>query len=276
MRIRDILERNLVIERLEAINILALALSVRKEEIITNFDREIEESVRLRVGRLFAAREKGTPFAYLAGNREFFSETFRVDERVLIPRPETEILVEEALKIISKKPKSALTLDVGTGSGAIGLVVAKKAQRRVVCTDISPEALRVARENSHRLGVSDLVAFVCSDLFDGIGSVVFDMITANLPYVAIEDWDNLSADVRNYEPRTALDGGPGGLEVYRRFVEKLPHYLAEGGSALCEVGSSSQAQTMQEWFEAIGLETVIQRDLSGRDRVVIGSWTSLS
>jgi release factor glutamine methyltransferase len=276
LRIRDIIEQHKSIERLDAVNILALALSMRKEEVFINLDRDIDEEACLRTKSLFADREKGKPFAYIAKSKEFFSESFYVDKGVLIPRPETEILVEEALELIANNPEMSCLLDMGTGSGAIGLTLAKKTQKYVVCADISLEALHIAQRNSENLGVLGLTRFVCSDLFNGICRLKFDMILANLPYVAAEEWDNLMTDVRDYEPRKALDGGTEGLAIYKRFIKELPQHLKEHGYVLCEVGGCEQANKIREMFRAIGLNVVVKKDLAGNERVLIGSWISLS
>lgn len=276
MRIRDIIEQHKSLERLDALNILALALSLRKEEVFINLDRDIDEETSLRIAGLFRDRGRGKPLAYIAKNKEFYSENFYVDEGVLVPRPETEILVEEALELIANKPEMSCLLDMGTGSGAIGLTLAKKTQKHVICADISLEALHVAHRNSENLGVLGLTRFVCSDLFNGIRRLKFDMILANLPYVASEEWDNLMADVRDYEPRKALDGGTEGIAIYERFIEELPQHLKEHGYVLCEVGGCEQANKIREMFRAIGLNVVVKKDLAGNERVLTGSWISLS
>jgi release factor glutamine methyltransferase len=276
LRIRDIIEQQKGVERLDTVNILGLALSMRKEEVFTNLEREVDEAEGLLVQELLAARGKGKPFAYIAKRKEFFSENFYVDERVLIPRPETEILVEEAMALLATRQEMNSILDMGTGSGAVGLVLAKKTQKHVVCADISLEALRVARQNRGSLGASGLAHFVCSDLFGGIKGMKFDMILANLPYVACEEWDSLMTDVKDYEPRGALDGGTGGTAIYERFIEGLPHHLNKKGFVLCEVGGCRQANKIREMFRAIGFTVVVKNDLSGNERVLVGSWTNLS
>ena len=276
MRIRDIIERQKGMERLEVVNIIALSLSISKEEVFMGLEREVGESDRLRINGLFAERERGRPFAYIAKRKEFFSENFYVDERVLIPRPETETLVEEALELLAKKPEINSILDMGTGSGAIGLILAKTTQKHVVCADISLDALQVAQQNRKNLGVLDQAHFVCSDLFSGIGDVRFDLILANLPYIASEEWDSLMMDVKDYEPKRALDGGTSGTAIYKRFIDGLPHHLDKNGFVLCEIGGSTQAKQIREMFQAIGLAIVTKNDLSGDERVLIGSWTSLS
>lgn len=276
MRIRDILEKQNSIERFEAANIVAYALSMRKEEVFANFESEVDECARQKINELLEDRKRGKPFAYITGYREFFSEKLYVDERVLIPRPETEILVEEALRLFSKEPEINSILDVGTGSGAIGLILAKNTQKHIICTDISLSALCVAQRNRESLGLSERVCLVCSDLFCAVGDVQFDMILANLPYVASEEWGNLMADVRDYEPRAALDGGTGGIVIYKRFIDGLSQHLKMGGHVLCEVGGTKQTNTMRKMLQKKGLSVAVKNDLSGNTRVLIGSWTSLS
>jgi release factor glutamine methyltransferase len=276
LRIRDFIEHHQNTGRSDALNIVALVLSMRKEEIFTRLDQELDAGACLCIERLIAERAKGRPYAYLVNKKEFYSEEFHVDEGVLIPRPETETLVEEALAILGERPEMETLLDVGTGSGAIGLILAKKARRRVVCADISMEALRVAKRNSERLETLGLTHFLCSDLFGGITGFKFDMILANLPYVASDEWESLMADVRDYEPRKALDGGKAGMAIYERFVKGLPQHLKEDGHVLCEVGGVEQANTLREMFREIGITARVRKDLAGHERVIIGSWISLS
>jgi len=276
LRIRDIIEQQKGMERLEVVNILALSLSISKEEVFTNPEHEVGESDCLRINDLLAERVRGRPFAYIAKRKEFFSENFYVDERVLIPRPETETLVEEALGLIAKRPEINSILDMGTGSGAIGLILAKTTQKHVVCVDISLDSLLVAQKNRKNLGALGQAHFVCSDLFGGIGDVKFDMILANLPYIASEEWDSLMTDVKDYEPKRALDGGKEGTAIYKRFIDGLPRYLDKNGFVLCEVGGSTQAKQIRDTFKAICLTVIAKNDLSGDERVLIGSWTSLS
>ncbi len=233
-------------------------------------DREIDERTLLVVRRCLDERTAGKPLAYITEDREFFSENFFVNKNVLIPRPETEILVEEALKIIGKKKEGAV-LDMGTGSGAIGITIAKHSASRVVCVDISPAALRVARKNADAMGVSQRTRFLCCDLFGGISrGAKFDMILANLPYVAGDEWDTLMTDVRQYEPKRALWGGKDGMDIYRRFVPGLPGHLRHDGYVLVEIGSSTQAKKVGAMLAGAGLTVDIKKDYSGRERVLVG------
>lgn len=277
MRIRDIFVKEKDVTMLDLVNIIAHALSIRKEEVFAGYEREVCRKEASRIERLLKSRREGTPLAYILKEKEFFSETFFVDERVLVPRPETEALVEEALKIIRTRKDPLLLLDMGTGPGTIGLTIAKKTRHDVICVDISPDALCVAKKNALLLDVSDRTSLVCSDLFSAIQkSVKFDLILANLPYIPSEEWNALTCDVRNFEPEIALNGGEGGVEIYRRFIDVLPHYLKRNGHVLCEIGSATQAVNIQKALGYSGLEAEIKLDLSGKERVIIGSWINLS
>lgn len=269
--------QNEAVRRLDAVNIVSLVSAMRNEEVLANQHRELEGVSAERIKKLLEERAQGRPLAYITNKKEFFSEEIYVDERVLIPRPETELLVEESLKILEEHKGMRHIIDMGTGSGAIGAIVAKRALKEVLCIDISIEALRVAQYNARRLSVSEKTTFLCSNLFDGLrGTARFDMVIANLPYVAVDEWDGLMEDVKRYEPKTALLGGEEGTEIYERFIEGLPGHLAEGGCVLCEIGGARQAATIGASLGARGFAVVSKRDLSGVERALIGTWTRLS
>ncbi len=277
MRIVDIITKREEVNRLDKVNILAFVLGVPQEEVLMNFDRKLDEEAARHVSTLLKERSQGKPLAYITKRKEFFSELFFVDERVLIPRPDTETLVGSALEILNKNQHMESVLDMGTGSGAIGLIIAKNTGKHVVCLDISPEALDVAKKNSRDLGVSEKVDLVCSDLFGGTRREKrFDMVVANLPYVAPAEWDSLMQDVKLYEPRKALDGGGGGAEVYRKFIKELPYHLKTDGYVLCETGGVGRAEQVTEMLRAAGFSVSTKKDLSGNERVLIGSWINLS
>lgn len=277
MRIRDIMFQGGAVKRLDAINIIAFASHIGREEALANQHRELDGTTAERIARLLEERRQGKPLAYITQKKEFFSEEIYVDERVLIPRPETELLVEEGLRILGEKRERRRVLDMGTGSGAIGAVIAKKTLQEVLCIDISVEALRVARYNARRLNVSEKTQLLCSDLFEGLRETVkFDVIMANLPYVAVDEWDGLMEDVKRFEPETALLGGKEGTEIYERFIDKLPSRIAEGGHVLCEVGGQRQAGLIGAGLRARGFAVITRKDLSGIERVIVGKWTSSS
>ena len=162
-------------------------------------------------------RLRGKTPRYLTHRKEFFSETFYVDERVLIPRPETELLVEEALSIMGRSGGATRVLDMGAGSGIIGILLAKKGARRVLSVDVSAGALEVAKANAQALSVAGRIDFAASDLFSSVKEdAIFDLVCANLPYVGFVEWDGLEADVRCFEPKEALLGGTAGFETLRQ------------------------------------------------------------
>jgi release factor glutamine methyltransferase len=273
LRIRDIFtEKKDIIAPLDLINIVSHTLALSKEKIFINLDREVKAEEALQIDKLINERKTGKPLAYITKNKEFFSETFHVDQHVLIPRPETEILVEEALRIIENNPGIVRVMDMGTGSGAIGIILAKKTTCELFCVDVSPDALCIAKQNAAHLGIKNNISFVCSNLFEGIKEdSKFDLILANLPYISQQEWDDLAEDVKAFEPRSALYGGEDGVEIYARFVAGLPYYLKKNGHVLCEIGSDLQSRKMRNMLESLGFKTTLKTDLSGRERVITGS-----
>jgi len=262
--------------RVDLVGIISHVLALSTERLLASPERALDESQEHAIRRLIEERRSGKPLAYLTHEREFFSEPFYVDERVLIPRPETELLVEEAIKIVRSKERPAV-LDMGTGSGVIGIMLAKNGAGSVVCADISPAALAVARKNARAFGLQTGIEFMASDLFSAIKKGrTFDLICANLPYVALHEWKGLMAEVREFEPMHALVGGDAGTELYERYLEEIGDYLAEDGALLCEIGGEGQAGLLGAVLKKAGFETEVLRDLAGRQRVIRGSWKSLS
>jgi release factor glutamine methyltransferase len=217
--------------------------------------------------RLVEKRKEGVPLSYLTGTREFWSILLRVSPSVLIPRPETEILVEKVLELASRDQETIL--DVGTGSGNIAIALAKELPRaRIFATDISLRALNVARRNAslHKLRQVD---FLRSDLFSafrGTG-LRFDFIVSNPPYVSKRDWEGLPAEIRNFEPRRALLAGDSGLELIRRLVRRAGTFLRPGGYLIFEIGDGQRDDVLalfgRRWTE---IETAW--DLAGHPRVI--------
>ena len=208
-------------------------------------------------------REKRQPVSQIIGARVFFGRSFKVTPDVLDPRPETEILIIEALK----HPFSRV-LDIGTGSGCIiSTLLVEQPQAQGVGVDISEEALAVADENATFVGVSTRVEFVRSNWFDEV-SGSFDLIVSNPPYIDEDEWQTLEPEPKDWEPKIALTPGPDGSLPYRIIAEKAPEYLSEGGRVLVEIGWKQGAQVAR-FFENQGFSDVrILSDLDGRDRVV--------
>lgn len=277
MRISDIISSTRDIEISDRLCILSFVLSMKKEEILAEAEKIISPRDIDLIYHMMDKRRQGMPIAYMTNKKEFCSEEFYVDEAVLIPRPETELLVDEAIDIIKDMQAPARVIDVGTGSGAIGIIISRQTGSKVVCIDVSPEALKIARINRDVAGVSERVGLVCSDLLGGIkGKRIYDMIVANLPYISEAEWGRVMDDVKGFEPKIALYGGKDGLEIYRRLIGLLPGYIKTNGWFLCEVGGKNQAGAIKDMLTRLGFLTYIKKDYSGTERIVVGRWIGLS
>lgn len=259
--------------RLEAEVLLAEAMNCRRIELYSNFEAEPAETVRTAFRGLVKRRAEGAPVAYLVGHREFYSLDFRVTPDVLIPRPETELLVVTLLDLAKAKPKEMpwSIADVGTGSGILAVCAAKNLPAaRVTALDISPAALAVAKENAEKHGVASRIDFLESDLFAAVPPAKkFDIILSNPPYVSTGDLEKLPPDVKNFEPRTALIAGPLGTEVIERLIPQAAERLNPRGYLLIEIGPTIDGQ-VRKLLEAHGgfdlLPTI--KDLARQPRVV--------
>ncbi len=252
---------------LDADLLLCHVLRWPRAKLLAHPERPLAPAEESAYRSLLRRREAREPLAYILGRKEFYGLEFAVDRRVLVPRPETELLVELALEHLAKNPRARLAVDVGTGSGAVAVALAVHApQLRVVACDISPDALSLGRSNALRNGAK--VDFVASDLLAPMVGP-FDIILANLPYVARSEWATLPPEVRDYEPASALDGGPDGLDAYRRFLPQAAARLARGGLLAVEIGAG-QADAMvpmvEGWFP--DAEVLLHLDLAGLPRVV--------
>jgi release factor glutamine methyltransferase len=258
---------------LDADVLLAFALGVSKETLLAHPERTLSADDAARVEPLVARRRKGEPVAYLRGWKEFYGLRFRVDARVLIPRPETETLVEEARRAIAGR--AAVVVDVGTGSGAIACAIAvHETGVRVIGVDSSPEALAVAEVNALALGVADRVELRAGDLLAPVGERV-DVVCANLPYLREDALSELTGERTSlrYEPRRAVAAGRDGLDLIRRAANDLRRVLAPGGTALFEC-DPPQAREVARLLAGHGLRTTVVRDLAGSERVVRGDLES--
>jgi len=260
--------------RLDAELLLAHALGCQRIELYTGYDRELDEEARSRFRELVRRRGAGEPVAYLVGYREFFSLPFRVTPAVLIPRPETELLVTTLLDLAKTFPpeKVVEVCDVGTGSGVIAVCVAKHLpSARVTAIDISAEALKVARENAELRGVADRIEFVESDLLTGLPeNRRFDFIVSNPPYVREDELGELPTDVRDYEPRVALLAGQRGTEVIEALLPQAVAHLHPGGWLLLEINPRLAEEVKNLITNQSELEFVdIRKDLARLPRVAV-------
>jgi release factor glutamine methyltransferase len=251
--------------RLEAELLLAHALGLSRADLYAHPERPLTCHQLANYQRPLDRRIEGEPLPYLTGHVEFYGLDMAVDPRVLIPRPETETLVDLALTL---DPRSAIA-DVGTGSGCIAIALTVHAPHsHVYALDLSPDALDVARANAERHGVADRITFIESDLLAALPEPV-DLIVANPPYVAAEEWSTLPREVGEHEPRLALYGGCDGLAVIRRLLDQAPAHLRPGGSLLVEIGAAQGAAVTQlahQTFPTAGI--ALHSDLAGHDRVL--------
>ena len=268
----DLRSRGSSSPRLDVELLLGLVLKLDRVQLIVDADRPLSKDELAAYRALHRRRRAGEPVAYLRGVREFYGRNFRVDARVLVPRPETEILVETALRRTRALSLSARVLDLCTGSGCVAITLAReRPTTRVVAVDLSEGALVVARENATRLGVTHQIALLRSDLYAALDpGARFDLITANPPYISELEIPSLPPDVRDFEPRLALAGGEDGLAVVRGVVLGARSFLAPGGVLALEVGAG-QAPEVQALFEQGGFTAIErQRDYAGHERVVSG------
>jgi release factor glutamine methyltransferase len=263
--------------RFEAELLMRHCLGLDRTRFLASLHDPIEPVARVKLEQLVKRREAHEPIQYMLGEQSFYGREFEVGPGVLIPRPETEILVEQILNYASRLwPVDARlhVADIGTGSGAIALTLANERPRWSVYTvDISTEALAMAKRNAERLKVAERVAFYQGDLEKPLieHGLRLDILVSNPPYIPSTDVDRLDQEVQAYEPRLALDGGEDGLDCYRRICAQLPKLLKEKALVGFEVGIY-QARDVAQLMRASGVigETVIVPDLAGIERVVIG------
>lgn len=263
--------------RLEAEILLAHATARSRLSFYVGPDQPLTAEQESVYRELLRRRAEGEPLAYLCGEKEFFSLPLYVNRAVLIPRPETEHVVEAALEVLRETARSGrqpVFFDVGTGSGAIAIaILVHLPESRAIASDISAVALDVARRNAERHGVADRLTLIGGDLFGGFEGQV-DVVVANPPYVSEEERNLLAREVREYEPSEALFAGRDGLAVIRRLVDQAPNYLPPGGRLVFEIGYSKDA-AVRNLMEADGrwMDLKIRNDLAGIPRVVIARRT---
>ena len=208
--------------------------------------------------------------AYITGSKEFMGLDFKVNEHTLIPRPETELLVEHITRVYKEKPSLSI-LEIGVGCGCISIAIAKELKNaNIIGVDISEKALDVAKENLIKHEVEDRVKFIFSDLLLSVENMDFDIIVSNPPYIRTKDLDNLQKDITMYEPLKALDGGEDGLYFYRKIIRESASHLNRKGLLILEIGHDQAEDVMKimEDNEYYGIRTF--KDLAGLDRVVVG------
>lgn len=259
---------------LDAQVLLAHVTGLSRVTVLAYPERALSPERAAAYAELVARRAQREPVAYLAGHREFMGLDFLTDERALIPRPETELLVEAAIEELRERlgrGEAPVVADIGTGTGAIAISVAALEPRlaRIYATDISPDALALAGENARRLGVADRVRLLHGDLLAPLPEPL-DLLLANLPYIAPRDAASLSPDVARFEPKVALYGADDGLGHFRRLLEQAPMHLRPGSTLVLEFGYDQRAALEQLLRGAFpGASMRFGADYAGWDRYVI-------
>jgi len=260
--------------RLDAEVLLAHILKKDRAWIVTHISDTLDEENSRTYKTACNRRAHREPLQYILGTQEFWGLEFIVTPDVLIPRPETELAVEEAIGIAKKLDHQPIIVDLGTGSGCIAISLAKELPSALFfAVDASEKALAVARDNSDKLGVSDRIQFLRGDLLEPLDELAvrgqIDIIVSNPPYVRSGERDTLQAEVRDYEPEAALFSGPSGTEIHRRIIAEAPTYLRLHGALIMEMGMG-QAEELREMLSASVAYTVpvLTRDLAGIERIV--------
>jgi release factor glutamine methyltransferase len=252
--------------------LLAHVLGLDRLSLYLSAERPLEAEELEGFSKCLERRLRGEPVQYITGTQEFWSLALTVTPDVLIPRPETELLVEALLGFSRETGSGHMRLmDVGTGSGAIAIAAARELTEAVVVAgDLSLAALKLARDNAHRHHLSERILFLCTDLFCGLGRVLFDAVVTNPPYVKSSDFALLPREIRDYEPRHALDGGADGLQTIRAIIDQAPDFLRSGGMLALEMGAG-QAEAVGGLVSRTnryrGLHML--KDYSAIDRVLI-------
>ena len=259
--------------RLDAEVLLASARGCQRIELYTTYDEVAPDDLRDRFRELVRRRAAGEPVAYLVGCREFYSLPFEVTRDVLIPRPETELLVVSVLDAAKQaaEPATCRIADVGTGSGIIAICLAKHLlQCEVTAIDVSPDALQVARRNAAALGVGDQIEFCEGDLLEQLAAgPTFDFVVSNPPYVSRAEWEELSREIKEYEPPQALLGGEDGTDVIRRLVPQAAQRLRPGGMLYLEISPMIEQQVSRLLaVDPAFSDATVLKDLAHVPRVV--------
>ncbi len=266
--INNLKQNNIENSTLKAKILLANILNVKKEYLLIHSEEEVKQEDKIKYENCIKELIKGKPLQYITNKQEFMGLNFYVDENVLIPQPDTEILVEKAIEIAETTQKNKI-LDMCTGSGCIAISLAKKINNaQITAVDISNSALNVANKNAINNNVENKIKFVNSDMFNNIEEK-FDIIVSNPPYIETETINKLEIEVQN-EPHLALDGGIDGLKFYKIIANNAFEYLNENGYLLLEIGYNQQnsvTQLLQDIGKYKNIETI--KDLGGNYRVVI-------
>lgn len=248
--------------------LLLYELQIQNEYLAVHLDEEASSEMAQNFEKHLEELIAGKPIQYITNSQEFFGLNFYIDENVLIPQPDTEILVEEIIEICKYREDVPKILDICTGSGAIAVALAKQIKVEMVASDISSKALEIAEKNAKSHGVN--IELTQSDMFEKINQK-FDMIVSNPPYIETKTIESLSPEVKN-EPQIALDGGEDGLKFYRVLAQKAKDYLKENGVLAVEIGYNQRESVLEIFRNAGFCDSYAKQDLAGKDRIVVGKW----
>jgi release factor glutamine methyltransferase len=278
----DFASREIPSPRLDAELLISRALGLDRIGLYTDLERPLQRSELARIHEMVVRRRRYEPVAYILGEKEFFGRVFEVTPDVLIPRPDTELVVERALRVCPQH-SAGRVLDLGTGSGAIAVTIAsERANLLVDATDISQAALVVAARNARKHEVDDRVRIYHRDLFEapsgenrfsdsenGLKSALYDLVVSNPPYIADDQWEDLALDIREHEPKIALQAGKDGLDFYRRICTSALEWIALGGFLILEVGQGQASAVVEMAASTRRFSNInVYRDFSGIERVV--------
>ncbi len=262
--------------RLNAELLLSHVLDLKRIDLYTNYSTSVNKDNLDRLHELVKRAAQHEPVAYLIGKTEFYSLELEVAPDCLIPRPETELLVEKAIDFLRSRNNTQLVCDLCTGSGCIAVAIAKNfSDADIVATDISAGALDIAAKNIKRHNLENQVRLLQGDLFEAIDVKPeikqFDLIVSNPPYVSIAEFDTLEENVKRYEPKSALAGGKDGLDISRRIIQKANEFLKPDGILILEIGYN-QGKAARQLLESVHTfaEIVIEKDFQQHERVAIG------
>lgn len=260
--------------RLSAEILLSGVLGLKRIELYTQFDKTVAAEQLDKLRDLVRRAGQQEPVAYLVGKTEFYSMELNITSACMIPRPETELLVERAIEFLRTRHGTQFVCDLCTGSGCIAVAIGKNfPDARIIATDICDEALAIADENIKKHQLKNKITLLCGDLFDpiisGLDVEKFDLIVCNPPYVSSAEYEKLDKNVKDYEPRKALFAGIDGLDIYRRIIEKADEFLKPDAALMMEIGYA-QGPAVKELLEQTGVynEIKIEKDFHNNDRIV--------
>ena len=267
--------------RLSAELLLSHALGLKRIELYTQFDRQVPQQQLDLLHDLVKRAGLHEPVAYLTGKTEFYSLEFDITTDCLIPRPETELLVQRAIEFLRTRSGIQYVCDLCTGSGCIAVTIAKNVpEARITATDISAAVLDVAARNVEKHRLKEQVRLLCCDLFEPLIQQLdvneFDLIVCNPPYVSTSEYENLDKNVKDYEPESALLAGEDGLDIYRRITEKVDEFLKPGAALMLEIGYAQGQSVRVLLEESRAFEKIkIEKDLHDNDRIVTAKKISI-